>query len=142
MASLVGDVANIVNGVQQSDAEKQGAFTGQLVTAFRNRYPDYNVIVFHSQDSQYDFDDTEVHYHYELPISFGTYGYEVLVFQYGWYVLHHSRLFRCSCFWPGSNELVMVVSSSGDMLAATRLESMVTSNFILSVPVPDRRLSS
>lgn len=87
--SIVDGILDIVSSIDDAQHEQEGAFTQQTVDSLRSQYPTWNVLVFHDQDSTYDLYNA-YHEHFELELVDGlgtTKGYEVWVFQDGWFQL-------------------------------------------------------
>ncbi len=59
--------------------------TKEIVHHLRRSYPSYNVMVVHSKHMK-DFEKCK-HTHIEIPLFFGTYGYEIYVFKRGHFTL-------------------------------------------------------
>ncbi|KAJ9143086.1 hypothetical protein NKR23_g6713 [Pleurostoma richardsiae] len=79
-------VSEIIN-LNEENAQKEGKFTTDTVSALLSAYPDKNVVVYYDQDSGYEFYNG-AHRHYELDLELGfTKGYEIWVFDYGWFEL-------------------------------------------------------
>lgn len=81
IASLI---ISVIQSTVKGQQKQRAAYTQSTVQELRNKYPDKNVVVFHNQESTYDFVNGE-HYHHEVDLrrSLGTYGFEIWVFDSG-----------------------------------------------------------
>ncbi|MBD2608896.1 hypothetical protein H6G81_31360 [Scytonema hofmannii FACHB-248] len=75
--SLIVGLANGIMGWLAAigrDNEKREAFTRNFVEEAHKQFPDYNVVIIHTQHSTWG---TWIHQHVELPMTIGTCGYEI-----------------------------------------------------------------
>lgn len=84
-SKVVTDIADGVFKLLSGEAaEKQIAFTTHTLARLRQKYPTYNVLIFHDRESKLKLHNWQ-HAHVELPwgILDFTKGYEVYVFESG-----------------------------------------------------------
>lgn len=93
MVALAVYVVNeLLDFIFEDTDELEGEFVKRLLSEMSNSYPDYNILIFHNQDSSFDFSPPYYHEHYELPLKevFGietTKGYELWLVSDGWFQL-------------------------------------------------------
>ncbi|KAK3343549.1 hypothetical protein B0T25DRAFT_584470 [Lasiosphaeria hispida] len=77
---VAAKVYSVIKGIFDDEVKEQEQFVKEAVASLGEANPDYNVLIYHNQDSGYDLPGA-VHDHYE-PLL-GTKGYEVFVLTTG-----------------------------------------------------------
>lgn len=98
--SIVDSVFDIVSSIDDAQHDQEGAFTQQTVADLAAQYPTYNILVYHDQDSGFEYVNG-YHQHVELELVDGlgtTKGYEVWVFESGTFSLAGDGGFENWCF--------------------------------------------
>jgi len=90
-ADLANGIVSIIDWVTskfQHDKDSENVWVGNLLKELMAKNPTKNVLIYHDQKSKMQLQGSQ-HVHHELKISFGkTKGYEVHVFDKGWFELH------------------------------------------------------
>ncbi|KAK4449709.1 hypothetical protein QBC34DRAFT_404694 [Podospora aff. communis PSN243] len=84
--NFASNVFNLVSFFEDLE-EREEQFVKTALAELSRAYPEYNILIYHNQKSQYDFVDyAHDHYELDLPSPAGTKGYEIFVLTTGTFV--------------------------------------------------------